>query len=240
MLDATAAVCETLPEAVGAYAAAVRAGDAQAVIDHVQPSAVVYALENGQVRGLSRLAWKGRGAGPQPDFAAETVSAGERSAIVSGRWREGATARRDYTLWARLDCRWRIVGRVTGEDRPVASAASAGVGQAVDAKLAADETWSAEGLAQAVEPRALVIAVEDEQMAAASVAEWQARYAERRRQGTKAGHTILSRSQEGRGDLGAAIWTFASTTGGTYADRALLLRTAEGWRMLALLWVREH
>jgi hypothetical protein len=238
MLD-TPAACEALPQAIATYAEAFRRGDGPAIADRVQPSTVVYVLDGGMVAGQTRAAWKARPAQPAPDLATEMVSEGPRTAIVTGRWTEAGTARRDYTLWARLACRWRIVGRVVGADQPRDAAAAEGVRATVDLKLRADAAWSPEDLAAAVDPRALVITLEDEQLVAASVADWQARYAERARTRFPAGNTVLSRAEEGRGDLGAATWTFRAVTGGTYADRALLLRTAEGWRMLALLWVRE-
>jgi len=238
MLD-TPVACETLPEAVAAYAHAFRAGTGAAAVAKVQPSTVVYAMESGRIVGQTRAAWKAQPSSPGLDFATEVASQGPRTAIVSGRWTQGSTVRRDYTLWARLECRWRIVGRVAGADGPLEGPAAQGVRAAVDRKLSSDARWDAAELARAVEPRALVITLDDEQLVAASVADWQARYAERARTNIPSGVTVLSREEEGRGDLGAATWTFRSASGATYADRALLLRTAEGWRMLALLWVRE-
>jgi hypothetical protein len=238
MLD-TPAACEALPQAIATYAEAFRRGDGPAIADRVQPSTVVYAIAGGAVTGQTRAAWKAQAARPAPDLATEVVSEGPRTAIVTGRWTEAGAARRDYTLWARLACRWRIVGRVVGPERASEPSAAKGVRAMVDLKLASDAGWDPVTLARAVEPRALVITLEDEQLVAASVADWQARYAERARMRFPAGNTVLSRAEEGRGDLGAATWTFRAVTGGTYADRALLLRTAEGWRMLALLWVRE-
>jgi len=238
MLD-TPAACETLTEAVAAYAEAARTGNGAALIARVQPSAVSYALEDGEVRGETRAAWRARGAQAAPDLAVETVSAGPRTAIVSTRWTQVGAPRRDYAVWARLSCRWRIVGRVVGPDRPRDATAAEGVRATVDLKLRADAAWSPEDLAAAVDPRALVITLEDEQLAAASVADWQARYVERARRGMPSANVVLSRSEGGRGELGAATWTFRAATGGIYADRAVLLRTPKGWRMLALLWVRE-
>ncbi len=238
MLD-TPAACETLTEAVETYARAARSGDGPALIARVQPSAVSYALEDGAVRGETRAAWKARAGEAAPDLAAEVVSAGPRTAIVSARWTQAGAARRDYAVWARLECRWRIVGRVVGPDRPRDDAAASGARGTVDLKLRSDAAWGPDDLARAVDPRALVITIEDDEMAAASVADWQARYAERARRKAPAGQVVLSRAEEGRGDLAAATWTFRGSTGATYADRAVLLRTPDGWRMLALLWVRE-
>jgi hypothetical protein len=238
MLD-TPAACETLTEAVKAYAEAARAGDGAALIARVQPSAISYALEDGEVRGETRATWKARGARAAPDLAVETVSAGPRTAIVSTRWTQAGAPRRDYAVWARLSCRWRIVGRVVGLDQPRDTTAAEGVRATVDLKLRADAAWSPEDLAAAVDPRALVITLEDEEMAAASVADWQARYVERARRKMPSANVVLSRSEAGQGELGAATWTFRAVSGGTYADRAVLLRTPKGWRMLALLWVRE-
>ncbi|MET3666277.1 hypothetical protein [Caulobacter sp. 1776] len=238
MLD-TPAACEALPRAVAAYAQAFRLGDGPALADRVQPSTVVYAIDGGKIAGQTRAAWKAQAAQPAPDLATDVVSAGPRTAIVTARWTQAGAARRDYTLWARLACRWRIVGRVVGGEQALDASAADGVRAAVDLKLAADAAWDPTALAKAVEPRALVITLEDEQLSAASVADWQARYAERARTRFPSGHTVLSRAEEGRGDLGAATWTFKASSGATYADRAVLLRTAEGWRMLALLWVRE-
>lgn len=233
MIDA----CETLPTAIAAYEQGFRTGDAAATVARVQPSTVVYAMEGGEVVGQTRAAWKAAPAQPAPDLETQVVSEGPRTAIVTARWTQAGAARRDYTLWARLECRWRIVGRVVSPDGP--QEASVGVRAAVDLKLRSDAGWNSTELAQAIEPRALVITIDDEQMAAASVADWQARYVARAKANYPSKQTVLARSEEGRGDLGAATWTFKSASGATYADRALLLRTREGWRMLALLWVRE-
>lgn len=231
--------CETLPAAIAAYEQGFRTGDAAATLARVQPSTVVYAMERGEVVGQTRAAWKAAPAQPAPDLATEVVSEGPRTAIVSARWTQGGQAWRDYALWARLECRWRIVGRVVSPGGALETSAAEGVRATVDLKLKSDAGWNPAELAQAIEPRALVITIEDEQMAAASVADWQARYAVRARTKYPSKQTVEARAEEGRGDLGAATWTFKSASGATYADRALLLRTAQGWRMLALLWVRE-
>nr|WP_295113061.1 hypothetical protein [uncultured Caulobacter sp.] len=143
MIDA----CETLPAAIAAYTQAFRIGDAAATLARVQPSTVVYAMEDGEVVGQTRLAWKGAPAQPAPDLTTQVV--------------------------------------------------------------------------------------------AASVADWQARHAVRSRMSYPSKQTVVARAEEGRSTLGAATWTFKSASGATYADRAILLRTREGWRMLALLWGRE-
>jgi len=238
MFDSSTA-CETLPAAIADYAQAFRTGDAAKVVARVQPSTVVYAMEGGEITGQTRAAWKAAPARPAPDLTTDVVSEGPRTAIVSARWTQGGEARRDYALWARLECRWRIVGRVVGPDGPMEAAAAWGVRAAVDLKLRSDASWNAADLAQAIDPRALVITLDDEQLVAASVADWQARYAARARTNYPSKHTVTSRAEAGRGELGAATWTFRSASGATYADRAVLLRTAQGWRMLALLWVRE-
>ena len=235
MIDA----CDTLPTAIAAYTQASRSGDVAETVARVQPSTVVYAMENGEIVGQTRSAWKTADAQPAPDLEAQVVSEGPRTAIVTAWWTQGGATRRDYTLWARLECRWRIVGRVVGSDAPPEASAAEGVRAAVDLKLRADAGWSATELTQAIDPRALVITLDDEQMVAASVADWQARYVVRARTSYPSKQAMIARSEEGRGDLGAATWTFKSASGATYADRALLLRTRDGWRMLALLWVRE-
>lgn len=239
MFDTPTAACEALPVAIADYAHAFRAGDAAKVAARVQPSTVVYAMEGGEITGQTRAAWKAASAQPAPDLTVAVVSEGSRTAIVTARWTQGHETRRDYALWARLECRWRIVGRVVGADGPAEAVAAQGVRAAVDLKLRSDAAWDPATLAQAIEPRALVITLEDEQLVAASVADWQARYLARARTNYPSKQMVVSRAEAGRGDLGAATWTFRSASGATYADRALLLRTAQGWRMLALLWVRE-
>lgn len=231
--------CETLLAAIAAYEQGFRAGDAAVTAARVQPSTVVYAMEGGEIVGQTRAARKAAPAQPASDLAIQVVSEGPRTAIVTARWTQSGGAWRDYTLWARLECRWRIVGRVAGPDGALEASAAEGVRAAVDRKLRSDATWDAAELAQAIAPRALVITIEDEQLAAASVADWQARYAARAKANYPSKQTVLERAEEGRGDLGAATWTFRSASGATYADRALLLRTGQGWRMLALLWARE-
>jgi ketosteroid isomerase-like protein len=239
MLDTPVAACEALPTAIADYARAFRSGDVARIAARVQPSTVVYAMEGAEIAGQTRAAWKAAPARPAPDLTTAVVSEGPRTAIVTARWTQGGQARRDYALWARLECRWRIVGRVVGSDGPPETVAAEGVRAAVDLKLRSDADWDPAKLAQAIEPRALVITLDDEQLVAASVADWQARYAVRARTRYPSKQTVVVRAEEGRGDLGAATWTFQSASGGTYADRALLLRTPGGWRMLALLWVGE-
>lgn len=104
--------CETLPAAIAAYAQAFRTGDGAAIVARAQPSTVVYAMEGGEVVGQTRSAWKAAPAQPAPDLTTQVVSKGSRTAIVTARWTQTGAARRDYTLWARLECRWLIVGRV--------------------------------------------------------------------------------------------------------------------------------
>jgi hypothetical protein len=240
MLDTPQAACEALPAAIADYAQAFRTGETAKIAARVQPSTVVYAMESGEVVGQTRAAWKAAPALPAPDLETAVVSQGPRTAIVTARWTRGGEARRDYALWARLECRWRIVGRVVGPDRPLEGDAAEGVRAAVDLKLRSDAGWDSGTLVQAIEPRALVITLDDDQLVAASVADWQARYVVRARTHYPSQQAVVSRAEEGRGALGAATWTFRSAAGATYADRAVLLRTAQGWRMLTLLWVREN
>lgn len=61
-------------------------------------------MEGGEVVGQTRAAWKAVSAQPALDLATEVVSEGPRTAIVTGRWTQAGVARRDYALWARLEC----------------------------------------------------------------------------------------------------------------------------------------
>jgi hypothetical protein len=44
---------------------------------------------------------------------------------------------------------------------------------------------------------------------------------------------------DARGDIGVARWSFRARDGSEWTDRALMLRTPAGWRMMALVFVKE-
>ena len=108
----------------------------------------------------------------------------------------------------------------------------------VDDKFEADRRWDAARLGATLDPRALVTSVEDGEFVAASVPEWKARYKDRRATSAGATFELTSQVVEARGDIGMARWSFHSASG-EWTDRALVLRTASGWRMIALLFAKE-
>ena len=81
--------------------------------------------------------------------------------------------------------------------------------------------------------------VENDEFVAASVAEWQARYIERKRSSSGNAVVEVDRITDRRGDIGVARWWFRSPTGGIWTDRALVMKTAKGWRMMALIFTEE-
>ncbi len=49
---------------------------------------------------------------------------------------------------------------------------------------------------------------------------------------------MTSRLIDARGDIGVARWSFRSASG-EWTDRALVMKTPEGWRVMALMFARE-
>jgi hypothetical protein len=109
----------------------------------------------------------------------------------------------------------------------------------IDVKLASDRSWDPALLKRSIDPRALVMTVEDGELVAATLAEWQDRYVERRQSSAGNPAPEEGRMVEARGDIGIGRWSFRGSDGSVWTDRALMMRTAAGWRMMALLFAKE-
>ncbi len=118
-----------------------------------------------------------------PDPATTTtewLDAGASSALVRLRTVRGEKTYVDYLLLARLGTGWRIVGKLCQANAQDAPASRAAIDATVDRKLASDRRWDDGLLATSIDPRALVMTVEDGELVVASLPEWQARYRDRR------------------------------------------------------------
>ncbi|MBO9557922.1 MAG: nuclear transport factor 2 family protein [Caulobacter sp.] len=232
----------TPADAVRGYREAVAERDPAKLGRAFQPSAIAYRLDGGTITAIYQAQWKARMARTaEPSTSAmtiERIDAGRTTALVRLRSLEDGRPLVDYVLLARLSGGWRIVATLGQPEAGESPASTAGVAAVVDDKLAADRAWDAERLGATLDPRALVTSVEDGEFVAASVAEWRARYQDRRKSSSGATFEVTSRVMEARGDVGMARWSFRSESG-EWTDRALMVRTASGWRMLALLFVKE-
>jgi hypothetical protein len=232
----------TPADAVRLYGEAIAERDPVKLGRAFQPSAIAYEIDDGTVAATYQAQWKARLAqapapsGPPPTI--ERIDAGETTALARLRSIRDGRPLVDYVLLARLAGGWRIVGTLRQPDPAENPASAAGVAGVVDDKFEADRRWDEAGLGETLDPRALVMSVEDGEFVAASVAEWRARYVDRRKTSPGARFEVTSRLVDAQGDVGMARWSFR-TESGEWTDRALMLRTASGWRMAALLFVRE-
>ncbi|WP_029913941.1 nuclear transport factor 2 family protein [Caulobacter sp. UNC358MFTsu5.1] len=240
--DRSATTHATPADAVRGYGEAVAERDPAKLARAFQPSAIAYRLEGGAVTATYQAQWKARLAkASEPAISAmtiERIDAGQTTALARVRAIRDGQPFVDYVLLARLSGGWRILATLGQPNAAESPASAAGVAAVVDAKLAADRAWDAARLGETLDPRALVTSVEDGEFVAASVAEWQARYRDRRATSAGATFALISQVVEARGDIGMARWSFRSASG-EWTDRALLLKTASGWRMIALLFVKE-
>jgi hypothetical protein len=232
----------TPTDAIAAYDRAIATSSAEALGRAFQPSAIMYCTDGAASTATYQVQWKGRLAGaapPSPSMTqVEWIDAGGTSAVARLRSIRGAKTFIDYLLLARLDQSWRIVGKLCQSNVGERPSAPADIDAVIDLKLAADRAWDDAGLQASLDPRALVMTVEGGEFVAASVAEWQARYRDRRTTSTGNVFDVTSRQVDIRGDIGVARWSFRSAQG-EWTDRALLMRTPEGWRMMALLFTKE-
>lgn len=235
----------TPADAVDAYSEAIARGSAAAMGQAFQPSAIMYCTDGRSVTATSQAQWKARlaqAAPPDPaTTTAEWLDAGPSSALVRLRAVRGDKTYVDYLLLARLGTGWRIVGKLCQAGAPGlqdVSTSGAAIDATVDRKLASDRSWDDELLATSIDPRALVMTVEEGELVAASLPEWQARYRDRRSASRGNVFDVTSRVIDARGDIGVARWSFRSAAG-EYTDRALVMKTPNGWRIMALMFARE-
>lgn len=236
----------TPADAVRAYGEAVAERDPAKLGRAFQPSAIAYCTDGGTVTAIYQAQWKARLAktskppgAPASTLTIERMDAGRTTALARVRAIRDDRPLVEYVLLARLSGGWRILATLCQPDAVESAASTAGVAGVVEAKLAADRAWDADRLGATLDPRALVTSVEDGDLVAASVAEWGWRYRDRRTTSAGAVFDVTSRVVDARGDIGMARWSFRSDSG-EWADRALMLRTGSGWRMVALLFVKEE
>ncbi|SFJ70048.1 nuclear transport factor 2 family protein [Caulobacter sp. UNC279MFTsu5.1] len=240
--DRAGVLLATPADAVRAYGEAIAERSPVKLGRAFQPSAIAYCTDGRTITATYQAQWKSRLAeGPAAatsPLTIERIDAGETTALARVRATRGGKPVVDYVLLARLAGGWRILATLCQPEATQSAASVAGVAGVVDDKLKADRGWDAALLGATLDPRALVTSVEDGEFVAASVAEWQARYVDRRRTSAGATFEVTSRIVDAQGDVGMARWSFRSANG-EWTDRALMLRTASGWRMAALLYARE-
>ncbi len=230
--------------AVRAYGAAVAANDPAQLAAAFQPSAIMYCADGAAIRATSQGEWKqrmrtaGAPAGPIATSIA-WIDSGATTAVARAVAVRGQTEYVDYLLLARLAGGWRIVGKACEAGARPDAAADAGVRQVVRTKLAADRTWDDRLLAESIDPRALVMTVDGGELVAATLGEWQARYVARRAASSGSPAVPTSLVVDARGGIGTARWSFRGTDGSEWTDRALMIRTPRGWRMVALAFAKE-
>lgn len=245
LLAMMAAPAQSTPEeAVDRYASAIRAGNAADLRAAFQPSAMMYCTDGREIHGTYQSQWQERlesGGPPELPIATriEWRDAGATTALVRASAVRGAKTFTDYILLARLSGVWRIVGKLCQADARPDEKSAAAVGAVVDAKMASDRSWDADRLAQSIDNRALIMSVENGELVAAPLAEWQARYVDRGRTSPGSAVIEIDRTIDARGSIGVARWSFRSPSGAIWTDRALVMRTPSGWRMMALLFVKE-
>jgi hypothetical protein len=115
----------------------------------------------------------------------------------------------------------------------------ADLGQCAIDRSEQGQPWDPALLAESIDPRALVMTVEKGEFVAATLAEWQARYVDRRKASPSNTVIVTSRMIDARGDIGVARWSFRVPDGSEWTDRALMMRSSQGWRMAALIFARE-
>lgn len=232
-------------QAVETYGAAIARNDPALLARAFHPSAIMYCTDGTAIRATSQAQWKARmrtAAPPTSPVSTEIewLDMGRSTALARAKAVRGDTVFVDYLLLARLDRGWRIVGKLCEAGARENAAAAAAIDAVVESKLTADRAWDGPMLSQSVDARALVMTVEDGELVAATLAEWQARYADRATAGAPRNPArVTSRQVDARGNIGVARWSFRGSDGSEWTDRALLLRTPSGWRMMALAFAME-
>jgi hypothetical protein len=243
-LAAALALANPTPQAaIAAYGDAIARNDPAMLARAFQPSAIMYCIRDGTIHATYQAQWKTR-------MRTETPAVGPISTKIDWLDQGGGTALArvaavrgdktftDYLLLARIADSWRVIGKLCQTDARDIPAARAAVNTVIDTKLASDRAWDIDLLAASIDQRALVMTVEDGEFVAATLAEWQARYVDRR--ATSPGNTVIETSRviDTRGDIGVARWSFRARDGSEWTDRALMMRTPAGWRMMALVFVK--
>jgi len=231
-------------DAVRAYGQAIARNSPEELARAFQPSAMMYCTDGKAVHGTYQAQWKAKmraSAPPAPPVSTELewLDSGATTALARARAARGNKVFTDYILLAKLGGSWRIVGKLCQADASPSADADAAVRSVIDVKLASDRGWDPVLLERSIDPRALVMTVEDGELVAATLAEWQGRYVERRTSSPGNPAPEEGRMVEARGDIGIARWSFRGSDGSLWTDRALMMRTAAGWRMMALLFAKE-
>lgn len=233
-----------------------RAGDANSSTElglAFHPTAMMFwVTPAGVLAGLSQSAWKDRldQAGPaRPalarrvdwvDVAGDAAAARLHSAFPTHTFD-------DYVSLLRVGGRWQIVGKVYRRGGPAegSTIASPADRRAVDAvlraKFAAMDSSDAAGLGAVYHPRAMTYSVtpaaDGGRLVAVPIAEWQARFAERRAaaEAKPAKRSIDKLDVAGNAALARLTHDFGTVR---WVDYASLLKVGSKWKIVGLLFVR--
>lgn len=245
VLAAALAAANPTPQvAIAAYGEAIAGHDPAMLARTFQPSAIMYCIRDGAIHATYQAQWKTRmrterpAAGPI-STKIDWIDQGGDTALARVAAVRGDKTFTDYLLLARIGDSWRVIGKLCQVDARDIPASRAAVSAVIDTKLASDRAWDTDLLAASIDQRALVMTIEDGEFVAATLPEWQARYVDRRT--TSPGNAIVETSRviDARGDIGVARWSFRTRDGSEWTDRALMTRTPAGWRMMALVFVKE-
>jgi Putative lumazine-binding len=242
---------EAIAACVRRYFAAVDRSNSAELKRAFHPATMMFWRgDDGSVAGLSQADWAKRlDAGPPlgPADRREIVRIdveGEAAAAVTVSTYP-TFAFEDFLLLLRVRGRWQIVAKVFHR-RQGASPAAAPAGNAREAiaevlarKFRSMDTNDGAVLGSAYHPRAMTFALAEQELVAVSIAEWQARFDERR----AAGPAPRAERRIGRidvaGDVGLAAFEHL-TTDARVVDLGLLVRDAAGWRLIALVYTVQE
>jgi Putative lumazine-binding len=211
------------------------------------PSALMFWLDqNGVLQSLSQYAWRIKLAQSEPDRSVRSVvdaiDATTNCAVV----RVSAIRRNvqyvDYLLLLRLHSQWRIASKIFGPAKTQDQTAESNdqeIRRVVEKKLASDRTWDGKLLSTALHERAPIVSVDDDDIVITSLAEWQARYAQRREQKLELGGNDKIQHVEVRQDVGYAKWLMTTASGDHWQDYALVIKIAGEWKIITLAFTKE-
>jgi hypothetical protein len=207
------------------------------------PIANAYWIERGEVSSLSHFGFRNALTSRNPlvhrdVYSVEWSDAGGDSALVRVATHGSGKPFIEHVLMTKTGGCWRSVAIVFAEAGQVGP--DAAIRTLVEDKVLSDATWDSALLARTLHARALVFTVDEDEIVAASAAEWVARYVQRRRSPPGFHPTRHTIDRIDATPTTAAVrWSVSFSDGSTWTDRALLLKTNRGWKMIALAFSNQ-
>jgi Putative lumazine-binding len=234
------------PEAsINTYFKATETNNTLLLADALHPISMMYWNGAEKLEGLSGYGWQSKMRSTPIDTSQtidnqlEWIDAGTDSAIVRTKAIRGKNTYIDYLLLARVEKNWRIIGKVFSEAKPLLAKNTQAVRNVIENKIKSDASWDARLFETTIHPRALVFTLENTELVAASVAEWSARYEDRKQKHLSSESITTIDRIDISGDVAAVRWTAKWNNDAIYVDRAILLNTNGQWKMMALIFTRE-